>query len=277
MSEAADLRVSVVIFRPNLRELDATLETLAASAAAARKRGILGRMALDIIDNGSDDETAVDACIARAADRMPDVSVRTIRGHGNVGYGKGHNLSIRAGTEDVHLVLNPDVAMSELALTHALTHLAGHPNVVLVAPDTRGSDGVRQYLCRRYPSVLVLGLRAFAPKAITSLFQHRLHHYEMRDCIGDDASVAVPLASGCCMFVRGDALRSVGGFAPEYFVYFEDYDLSLRLSRSGRLEYVPSVQIEHHGGSTARKGWLHVRLFVRGAFTFFRLHGWRWM
>lgn len=277
MSEAASLRVSVVVFRPSLSELEATLRTLAVSAEAARQNGVLGAISLDIIDNGSDDESAVDACVARAAALMQDASIRTIRGHGNVGYGKGHNASIKDGTEDVHLVLNPDVAMSDMALTHALAHLSSNPNVVLVSPNARGSDGVRQYLCRRYPSVLVLGLRGFAPKAIARLFQRRLHHYEMRDCIGDTECVVVPFAGGCCMFLRGDVLRSVGGFSPEYFVYFEDYDLSLRLSRTGQLMYVPSVQIEHHGGNTARKGWLHVRLFARGALTFFRRHGWRWV
>jgi GT2 family glycosyltransferase len=275
--EASSLRASVVIFRPDLPELEATLRTLAVSADAARRSGALGAMTLDIVDNGSHDESAVDACVARAVALMPAVSVRTIRGQGNVGYGEGHNISIKVGTEDVHLVLNPDVALSEAALTHALVHLSEHPNVALVAPSVRGRDGVRQYLCRRYPSVLVLVLRGFAPRPIARLFQRQLYQYEMRDCLGDGADVVVPLVSGCCMFVNGVALRRIGGFSPAFFLYFEDYDLSLRLAQTGELVYVPKVQIVHHGGNAARKGGPHVRLFMRSAATFFRRHGWRWV
>jgi len=275
--ESASLRVSIVVFRPSVPELDVTLRTLALSAAAAREQGVLGAMALDIVDNGSDDEAAVDACVSRAALLMPGVAIRTIRGHGNVGFGAGHNESIKVGTEDVHLVLNPDVVLSETALTNALSHLFEHPNVILVAPSVRGSDGVRQYLCRRYPSVLVLLLRGFAPRAIARLFQRQMHHYEMRDRLGGEADVVVPIASGCCMFVRGVALRRIGGFAPEFFLYFEDYDLSLRLAQVGAVVYVPKVEIVHHGGNAARKGGRHVRMFMRSATTFFRRHGWRWV
>lgn len=277
MPEPASLRVSVVIFRPNLTELETTLRTLCASARAAQQNGVLGAVALDIIDNGSDDEPSVDACVARATALMPGASIRTIRGHGNVGYGKGHNVSIKGGTEDVHLVLNPDVVLSETALTHAIAHLSEHSDVVLVAPSVRGSDGVRQYLCRRYPSVLVLLLRGFAPRAIARFFERQLHHYEMRDVLGDKANAVIPIVSGCCMFVNGSALRGIDGFSPAYFMYFEDYDLSLRLTQVGALVYVPKVEIVHHGGNAARKGGRHVRMFIRSATTFFRRHGWRWV
>ena len=71
-------------------------------------------------------------------------------------------------------------------------------------------------------------------------------------------------------------LREAGGFDPRFFLYFEDYDLSLRVARKTRIAYVPAVKVVHHGGHAARKGLRHIGLFVRGAATFFRLHGWKW-
>jgi hypothetical protein len=35
------------------------------------------------------------------------------------------------------------------------------------------------------------------------------------------------------------------------------------------------VRISHAGGNTARKGARHILLFIRGAATFFRTHGWK--
>ncbi|MGQ0765572.1 MAG: glycosyltransferase family 2 protein [Gemmatimonadota bacterium] len=275
-----DMRVSVVVYQPHLEMLETTLQTLIASAEAARRCGLLGKLSVDVIDNGTADEKALDGCVAAIPGLMSGSNLRTLRGHGNVGYGSGHNLSILVGTEDTHLVLNPDVVLATAAVGNALRHLAAHPGTLMIAPSVRGPKGEEQYLCRRYPTVATLVLRGFAPAIIARRFRRRLDDYEMKDVIGVGKCAPVSIVSGCCMFARGDALRAVGGFSPDYFLYFEDYDLSLRLAEagggSGALEYVPDVRIVHHGGNAAGKGSHHVRLFARSAATFFNRHGWRW-
>jgi len=93
--------------------------------------------------------------------------------------------------------------------------------------------------------------------------------------IGEVPVSGIPIASGCFMFVRLNVLRAVGGFSPKFFLYFEDFDLSLRLGKQAALTYVPAVRITHAGGGAARKGSRHVMLFLRSAMTFFRTHGWK--
>jgi GT2 family glycosyltransferase len=77
------------------------------------------------------------------------------------------------------------------------------------------------------------------------------------------------------MLCRLVPLQAVGGFSPEYFLYFEDFDLSLRFAGEGQIAYVPAVRITHTGGYAAGKGWRHRRLFLRSAMRFFGRHGWR--
>jgi hypothetical protein len=77
------------------------------------------------------------------------------------------------------------------------------------------------------------------------------------------------------MFARRDVLAGVGGFSPDYFLYFEDYDLSMRIRRRSQIAYVGRVRIVHHGGEAAKKGKAHVRLFLASALRFFRTHGWK--
>jgi len=77
--------------------------------------------------------------------------------------------------------------------------------------------------------------------------------------------------------VRRKAIEATGGFDPEFFLYFEDFDWSVRLNRVTRSAYVPAVQIIHHGGGAANKGVRHVVYFVRSAARFFHKHGWRWL
>jgi GT2 family glycosyltransferase len=192
-----------------------------------------------------------------------------------VGYGRANNLALERLASDVHLVMNPDVEVDAHALVAGLRTLDAHPEVGMLAPDVRGDDGARQFLCKRYPSLAVLFLRGFAPGFLRRRFTGALARYEMRDAIGERYLAGVPLASGCFMLVRTPLLRALGGFDARYFMYFEDYDLSLRIAREATIAYEPAVRIVHHGGEAARKGVRHVGYFVASAWRFFSRHGWK--
>ena len=77
------------------------------------------------------------------------------------------------------------------------------------------------------------------------------------------------------MFLRSELLRDLGGFCERYFLYFEDFDLSMRARRRADIVLVPSVHIRHLGGEAARKGMAHVGMFLRSGLRFFGEHGWR--
>lgn len=268
----ARLTVSVVTYAPDLALLRNTLAALAASIAKAQAAGSLGPAAVQLVDNGPGSEWA---------DRLRELAVpfgaAVISGHGNVGYGRGHNLSLLASGADFHLVLNPDLIVEADAIDAALRFMAEHPRVAMLAPLVLGADDRRQFLCKRYPSVLDLALRGFAPAWVRRCFGRRLAHYEMRDLPDDRPSPGIPLLSGSFMFCRRPAIAAIGGFSDAFFVYFEDFDLSLRTAAVGELAFVPGVRAVHFGGHAARKGWRHIVLFLRGAFTFFNRHGWKWL
>jgi GT2 family glycosyltransferase len=178
---------------------------------------------------------------------------------------------------DFHLILNPDAELADSTLSIGLSTLREDSGIVLLSPEVLGENGNQEFLCKRYPSFLVLLLRAFAPRMIRRLFRRRLHRYEMRDVCSGQAEADVMLATGCFMLLRTEAFQAVGGFDERYFLYFEDFDLSLRLGGMGRLVYHPAMKIVHHGGYAASKGMMHVRLFVNSGIQFFNRHGWRWI
>jgi GT2 family glycosyltransferase len=215
--------------------------------------------------------------VAQAVRAWPEGAgeVRILAGHGNLGYGRANNLVLPHLASEAHLVMNPDVELDAEALSAALAALREHPEVGLVAPAVYGDDGELQFLCRRYPSVWVLYLRGFAPAFLRRRFARALADYEMRDVIGSRMHCGVPLASGCFMLARTALFARLGGFDPRFFMYFEDYDLSLRLGREASVAYVPQARIVHHGGEAARKGLRHIAWFVRSAWRFFARHGWR--
>jgi GT2 family glycosyltransferase len=159
---------------------------------------------------------------------------------------------------------------------HALSYLKQHPDVGAVSPRITGPDGELQYLCRRSPTLWRLFLRGFAPTWLKHRFQYELDRYEMKaEISAGTVLIDPPVISGCFMLFRTSLLRQLSGFDSRFFLYFEDYDLSIRARRVTHLAYLPQVRIMHRGGHAARKGVRHTLLFVRSAALFFRIHGWR--
>ena len=269
------ISVSIVTYAPNLDVLRKALSSLSAAIGYARARSALGESVVWIEDNGPGLiwKTRLEELLAK---ELTSCTASVISGHGNIGYGRGNNLAIQRCAQDYHLVLNPDVVLEEAALFEALAFMEMHRDVGMLTPSVTGTNGERQYLCKRYPSVLDLLLRGFAPAAVKLFFHKRLEKYEMRDETGDNSMLDVPIASGSFMFFRRDDLFRAGGFAEAFFMYFEDFDLSIRIGKISRIAYVPAVKIIHYGGQAAGKGPKHIAMFIRSGFTFFMRNGWKW-
>ena len=263
------LSATIVTYRPDPPILARALGSL---AAAIREANAQAR--LYVVDNGPPEELER---VREALAAWPPAAggVELVAGQGNVGYGKANNLVLERLESDFHLVMNPDVELEPASLAAAIAALHEHPEVGLVAPAVRGNDGETQFLCKRYPTVWVLFLRGFAPRFVQRRFAAAIDRYEMRDVIGDRFVAPVPLASGAFMLLRTPLLTRVGGFDPRFFMYFEDYDLSLRLGARAAVAYVPAARIVHHGGEASRKGLRHVLWFIRSAWRFFSIHGWK--
>ena len=265
------LSIAIVTYRTPPAMLERCVASLARSVANARAQGLAGEADLFVVDNGPGAEPPP----AIAPGAWAAGGVQVLHGHGNVGYGKANNLVLESLRSDVHVVMNPDVEVDPAAIGAALATLAAHPGVGLVAPAVYDARGERQYLCKRYPSVWVLFLRGFAPGFVRRRFRDAIDRYEMRDAIADRFVADIPLASGCFMAIRTPLFGAVGGFDARYFMYFEDYDLSLRLAPHAALAYAPEARIVHHGGHASAKGLRHVGWFLASAWRFFARHGWK--
>ena len=66
------------------------------------------------------------------------------------------------------------------------------------------------------------------------------------------------------MWVRRAAFDQVAGFDQAYFLYFEDYDLSLKMAEQGAIMEHQDIHIIHRGGDASRKGLRHVLWFIIG-------------
>ncbi len=257
------LTISIVTYNPNFIELKKTLNTLKIALNGLPN----GSFSVTVIDNSANNK--VTSFLKR---NFEDFPIKLICGQGNIGFGRAHNL-VNKEMGEFHLILNPDIQLDPDALINALAFMQKNDSCGLLSPQASWPDGQRQYLCKRYPAVFDLILRGFAPARIRALFSSRLALYEMQAQTQDEVYWNPPIVSGCFMLFRKKILVKLRGFNDDFFLYFEDFDLSLRSGKLANTAYVPSVKVIHSGGNTSKKGSWHIKIFIRSAITFYRTHG----
>jgi GT2 family glycosyltransferase len=193
---------------------------------------------------------------------LPD-GVRAHEVHGNVGYGTAVNLGVRLYLErdpppDWLLVVNSDIALPADTAAVLPTLLADAPaHADVVGFPIRTEDG-RQ---GRDSSVL--------PSSRMNAF------ITLR---GEAAAVArwprLRYPVGAFFAIRAEAFLRLGGFDPNYWMYYEETDLFCRfLETGGRISWADDAShVVHDGGATTGTSPLMQRELGRAAATYFRRH-----
>ena len=278
----SSLQISIVTYRPDAKLLERCLRKLALAIGAAREDGALRTVHLALIDNSEDRDDRRRACIKLGKTRFSDsgVHVTYLHGHANIGYGAAHNLVLHGTGSDYHLVLNPDVELATDALANAVRWLDAHPDVGALAPLVlRSGRHARIPVQALSGGVRSVPARLRAAACCARCFAGGSTRYEMRDVIDVEPPrdvIGIPALSGAFMLVQRAAIDSTGGFDPKFFLYFEDFDWSVRLNRDHQ-DRVRAVGADRPPRRRRRaQGLQHICWFVTSGLRFYRKHGWKW-
>ena len=264
------LSISIVTFKPDTEILKKLLRSLVIAIKQLPNGYSIDEIIL--IDN-SNLELQSSPDINIVAFDLP--KIKYLRNSSNLGYGAAHNIALKKCKSRYHLILNPDVILSDDCLLKALEFMDQNEDVVALSPYAEDEKGEILYLTKQYPSLLDFFLRMLPGFFTKILFQNRMRKYENRKIIDQGLVEEVSIISGCYMLCRREAVKKAGYFDEKYFLYFEDFALSLELNKQGKLVYHPAVKIIHYGGKASRKGLRHIGYFVRSAFRFFNTYGWK--
>ncbi|WP_317931764.1 glycosyltransferase family 2 protein [Halioxenophilus sp. WMMB6] len=199
----------------------------------------------------------------------------------NLGYGGTNNLAIRplqeqASPGDYHLVINPDTTLAANTLQILLKQATMVADCGLLSPKLLDENNTPQWGNKRYPSAMVLLARLLPALLRWPPLAQLNKHYQYQDLANTTQATEVELCSGCFLLASVECWLKLQGFDDQYFMYFEDFDLSLRALDAGfRNVYLPSAVVYHQGGYTGRKNWLHKKWFIASAWQFFSRHGFR--
>ncbi len=227
--QSPDTPVSVVIINYEGREhLTHTLPAVDAL------EGVVTEVIL--VDNSSSDGS-----LELARELHPGITV--IEAGGNLGPAAARNLGLKAASNRWVLLLDNDVICPPETLRVLLA--AVEEEVVLVQPRSVLADS---------PEIVHYDGGSPHCQGLISLDNFYAPLEAAGAAITRDVDVVISLA----LLADSEALEAVGGFDEDYFILFEDLDLSWRLrTRGKRLRLAAGVCVQHRAGTAGvsfRKG-----------------------
>lgn len=152
-------------------------------------------------------------------------------------------------------------------VNHALTTSVHSDLVVLLNPDAYPDPQWLEQLvlaARNHPEYGAFGSRMYSDEAlhildgvgdvyhVSGLVWRQGHGQQDEDRYNTPAEIFAPCAAAA--LYRTQALRTIGYFDEDFFLYVEDVDVGFRLRLAGfRSMYVPSAKVRHVGSAIVGK------------------------
>ncbi|MBI5651533.1 MAG: glycosyltransferase family 2 protein [Chloroflexi bacterium] len=216
------LIASVIIVNWNGRALLA--ETLAALRAQT-----LRDFETIVVDNGSTDGSP-----DFVAAEFPESQI--IRAGENTGFAKGNNLGIRVARGEFVVLLNNDAVPNPVWLAELVGAMRRHPDAGFCAS---------RVVLYAHPELLDSAGDGIAGSGTVFRRGHRRRATEFA------REEYVFGAQACAAMYRRAMLDEIGLLDEDFFLVYEDADLSFRAQLAGyKCVYVPSAIVRHHGERT---------------------------
>lgn len=204
---------------------------------------------IHLVDNASPGNDA--AVLRETAKRWPDTVFLHLETE-NHGFGRGNNVVLRKLAErqnppDKVYLLNPDARLVTNAVTELAAFLDAHPKAAVVGSSILHETTLEPVVCAfRFPGAISEFEASVSFGPVTRMFRDHLVAYPP----GMDTR-EVDWVSGASMMARLDALREIGFFDPDYFLYFEEVDLMHRLKQRGwQVWHLADAKIIHVAGAS---------------------------
>lgn len=214
-----------------------------------------------VVDNASRDWSA-----EMVASEFP--SVVLVRNSENRGFGAACNQGLDACSGELVLFLNSDAVARPGAIGGLVAVMGGSPDVVACGGRLEFPDGRLQESCASSLTLWAVfceqtWLERLFPRS--SVFSP--YWLSSRLLGAGQGAHDVEQVMGACLMVR-----PVERFDERFFLYCEDTELCKRLTRHGRIVWVPSCVFVHELGASSGERWQAVAFYNRGKELYLRIH-----
>lgn len=170
--------------------------------------------------------------------------VQLIRLNKNIGYGAGCNTGAKKAKCDILLCMNPDVQLRS-PLNSVREIFMSNNDCAVIAPVIVSKNKIYSPLWS-LPTVFGEFLGEF------KIFSRKYHPLDRREINTSIQINKTQFASGAALFIRKLYFNKIDGFDENFFMYFEDIDLFVKVHRINKKCYFDiKTEISHLvGGST---------------------------
>jgi GT2 family glycosyltransferase len=208
---------------------------------------------VEIIDNAS-----VDGSIEMVKEAFPQIHL--IESKENLGFAKAANLALKNASEKYVLILNSDTKLKSGCVEILVGFMEKTPGCAAAGPLLLNFDGSLQ---RLYSGRRFLGLDGFIAHGLLGAVwpQNPWTREYMMDGWDRSETMEVDWVSGAGVLLRTEAVKEVGLFDENYFMYVEDMDLCYRLKKNSWKTYlVTEAQIFHHIGQASKQNRIKMKI-----------------
>ena len=248
-----NLNVSIVRF-------EQPFEMIASLVALLMQSSVV--QTIFLIDNSATDEP-----------RFLSLPIQYTNNDHNIGFGRAHNIALKKSINyntRFHVVMNPDVIFEPEILHKIVDFMQENPTVGALMPKVFYPNGNLQYLCKLLPTPIDVFMKRFIPKQWAA---KRMNQFQLKEW-GYDKILNVPYLSGCFMVLRTQAIKEVGLFDEQFFLYPEDIDLSRRIHEQYETIFYPQVSIVHTHEQGSYKNLKLLVIHVINMIRYFNKWGW---
>jgi GT2 family glycosyltransferase len=171
----------------------------------------------------------------------------------NIGFAKASNIGAKSSSGEFLFFLNPDTEFIETGIQQVLDFFNSKnkmEKIGIVGVKLLNPDNSIQYSCRSFPTLARQFYESYFLYRIFS--RSKIFGSYFLSCWNHENIRKVDWLSGAFMLVKKEVFERIGGFDENYFMYSEDTDICLRLSRAGFKNYYFSQYfIVHNDGAIA--------------------------
>lgn len=189
-------------------------------------------MEVIVVDNASLHDEA-----NKLQTRYPQIKV--IRSDKNLGFAGGNNLGIKAAKGDYVFLVNNDTFFKDFNVQALMDRLKSSSKIGIVCPKIRFAWANNPIQFAGYTPLSKITIRN---KAIGFGEEDRAQY---------DTPHPTPYAHGAAMMLKKEVIEKVGLMPEDYFLYYEELDWSMMITRTGYdIWYEPACTIYHKESQT---------------------------
>ena len=173
-----------------------------------------------------------------------------------LGFGANHNKAFKICSQPYFCVLNPDIQLIADPFQYLLECM-NQEKIQLVAPMIVSPLGVDEDSARKFPTLL-------------SIFKKLLFSVEGRWPIDFNKSINYPdWVAGMFMLFNSKVYEQIKGFDTNYFLYYEDVDICLRIREQGhQIGLCLNIKAIHNAQRASRRNLKFMLWHIKSLFRY---------